>query len=524
MIINSILEYTYYERTDESGKLKRIDMREMPDSDRRDAAALVEERLRKYLNIPGANVTTPEYGAIYDGIPESFYTWMNKDLGSPNSLVAFVQSPKMTENAVAKPFPDEFLQNYIGKLLLAEKVDDITIGAFRLQYPSKSTLDYLQSNLVPPEKSLDSYPISKLSQEQINSYLAELMSAPSRVFENQRAKMTVDDLPKALKGHEVRYFGKIPVYITTLPAGTLLFRGVPTIERLYDDLLGYSPSPSSPRTLENTYNVFFYPFPMVDKAVLELGKSYKTVIIHVLQRDVKIASMISPSPYSRRVRQSNTFVTTCKYPKVYDPCFTQHFIKENPDVVGAIAIAFADARFQRGLTPDDRKYVSFYSDVRPEFGGVPEIILYPRDSRSNTSTFDSTSLSDIVTSIPELTFVPYHIMEIRSEHQLATILDTGLAGGSMKELIGFDDELYIDKTTGFYISKKHYSGDEANLIKNRSDLSNADLKFVLSTVVGTKDLIDPDSAYTFLKIAKAKAGYKRTTRHGRQTRRNTKKR
>jgi len=43
MIINSILEYTYYQRTEESGKLKKLDMRSLPMSDRRDTAGLVED-------------------------------------------------------------------------------------------------------------------------------------------------------------------------------------------------------------------------------------------------------------------------------------------------------------------------------------------------------------------------------------------------------------------------------------------------------------------------------------------------
>lgn len=275
-----------------------------------------------------------------------------------------------------------------------------------------------------------------------------------------------------LNGHEVRYVGGTPVYITTLPKGTLLFRGLEDVDSMYDDLLGYKPAAGGggePRTLKPPYNVFFYPFPIVDKTVTY----YPTVIVYVLRHDVKIASLISPSPYARDIRfTKNTFIEKCKRGD-YDPCFTDKFMKENPDVTGMIAIAAEDAkrfRFMHAASPKFNQYCFVYTDSRGEFG-VPEIILYPRRTLDNTKTMDSKDLNEINAALPDLSYLPYHIMQHRDEGKLATIIDAGLAGSPMKDLVGFDDELFIDKTTGFYISKLNYTGDPSRLSKDRSTMS-----------------------------------------------------
>jgi len=332
-------------------------------------------------------------------------------------------------------------------------------------------------------------------------------------------QMSLEMLPKELKGHEVRYFGRIPVYITTLPAGTLLFRGLNHLGSLRDDFLGYrstlydkmnidellkeydkrgmkhpfyknedeknelvlsqvrlplvtddinngrEPPYTEDRVLKNTFNVFFYPFPIIDSAVAK----FPTTVIYVVQKDVKIASFISPSPYTRGIRTSNSFVTTCRD---VDPCFTTAFIKRNPDVVGMIAIYVPD---QKVPIVGNEKYITLYTDIRPVTGSsFPEIILYPRSSYTNTTTMETKDLAEIVKTIPDLTYLPYHIVEHRSEQKLKDIIDTGLSGKSLTELLGFEDELFIDKATGFYISKKYYTGDASRLVKDRLALKLGD--------------------------------------------------
>lgn len=369
--------------------------------------------------------------------------------------------------------------------------------------------------------------------------------------------MSLERLPKSLKGHEVRYFGKIPVYITTLPAGTLLFRGINHLGSMYDDLLGYrrtiydddkvkakdlrkqirdrgillnfdeieesptwaklrrmrealakadrdegkeTPLLDKERVLGSQYNVFFYPFPMVDSSV---GGGYPTVVTYVVPQDVKIATLIRPSPYARGIRASGSFVQTCRG---LDPCFTAKFIEKNPDVIGMIAIYPQDAANLGKSLQYLNTYFTLYGDPRPQINwGVPELILYPRRSFTNTKTMDSTDIAEILTSIPDLTYIPYHIMEHRSEAKLATIIDKGIAGSSLTDLLGFEDELFVDKLTGFYISKKYYKGDMARLIKDRAALKPGDGIFDFPRKAekpGPNRMFDEESneGYEYLKV------------------------
>lgn len=272
-----------------------------------------------------------------------------------------------------------------------------------------------------------------------------------------------------LKNHETRYVDGTPVYIATIPKGTLLFRGLKDVDSMYHDLLGYKSEEApddEPRTLNPPYNVFFYPFPIVDKVI----GWYQTVVVYVLQHDVKVASLINPSPYSRNIRYTkNGFIESCKDPD-YDPCFTNKFMVENPDVTGIVAISALDSkryRFIRETCPKFNDYCFTYEDSRGEWG-LPEIILYPRRTLNNTKTMNSKDLAEIIKEIPDLSYIPYHIMEHRDEEKLAKIIDAGMTGSPMRKLIGFDDRLFIDKMTGFYISKKNYTGDRSRLTKDRS--------------------------------------------------------
>lgn len=296
-------------------------------------------------------------------------------------------------------------------------------------------------------------------------------------------------LPNQFKGHEIRYFNKKPVYITTLPAGTLLFRGIKRLQSILDDLLGYVSNDH--RSLRNKHNVFFYPFPVFDKLV----DSFQSVVVYVLQHDLKIATLINPSPYTRGTRfLKNTFLESCDTTPM-DPCFTDTFIHENPDVVGIICLANNDAEtaLMGGIYRKvPKRYFSLYSQKGGDAPGIPEIILYPRTSRTNTTTLDSTSLGTIIQTIPELSFIPYRILEHRSEHVLGKLIDTGITQKPMQKLIGFEDELFIDKTTGFYISKRFYKGDSSRLIKDRSTLSKSETTFSIKKNIRNLLSKEPD--------------------------------
>jgi hypothetical protein len=98
----------------------------------------------------------------------------------------------------------------------------------------------------------------------------------------------------------------IDLPLVTLPAGTLLFRGLkipnPTkgedIRYFYRDFLG-TPEGSENVCLSPTHNVFFYPFPYVAFGVHDVGKTYTMMQAVVLVNPVTVVACISPSPFAR---------------------------------------------------------------------------------------------------------------------------------------------------------------------------------------------------------------------------------
>jgi hypothetical protein len=153
------------------------------------------------------------------------------------------------------------------------------------------------------------------------------------------------------EGFKVVQFEGKNVYTTTLPRGTLLFRGVKDLSAIHEDLFGVLQGETY--CLPPNYNVFFYPFPFVDSAVSD----YSHLVVYVVMNDIKLATFISPSPMKRGDRhqdEGNPIVSCEKIPqdqhgcnlagRPYDPCFTPEFRKEYPALSGMIAIANMDRR------------------------------------------------------------------------------------------------------------------------------------------------------------------------------------
>jgi hypothetical protein len=208
------------------------------------------------------------------------------------------------------------------------------------------------------------------------------------------------------------------VYVTTLPKGTVLFRGInkppksgartveelraleeqSTLEKLYSDLYGIRTKDRS-YCLPPEYNVFFYPFPFADASVADL--SYTHVFVYVTLRDIKLATFIFPSP----MRQTDKGpATSCnELPthgcglsgRRYDPCFKPDFRADHPDVSGMIDIVDMDRKnfqnivynYEEGsaLRTYFNKYVSLYTDDKFK-SGIPELILHPLVARGAEDT------------------------------------------------------------------------------------------------------------------------------------------
>jgi hypothetical protein len=177
-----------------------------------------------------------------------------------------------------------------------------------------------------------------------------------------------------------------------IPKGTLLFRGIDSVESLVNDFAGIRKGNTNQFCLTANYNVFFYPFPFVANSVNE---DYESIVVFVTSRDLQLINLILPSKFHRADRDTGKGgITTCSKVKMgcgiqgqkFDPCVNYDEI--STDVSGMIAIAEADARTLKDMKEDfekwNGKYFTSYKDSRGAVG-VPEFILHPlKDNAEKT--------------------------------------------------------------------------------------------------------------------------------------------
>jgi hypothetical protein len=184
-----------------------------------------------------------------------------------------------------------------------------------------------------------------------------------------------------------------PEYETiVIPKGTLLFRGIDSVESLLNDFAGIRKGNTNQFCLTANYNVFFYPFPFVANSVNE---DYESIVVFVTSRDLKLINLILPSKFHRADRDTGKGgIITCNKVDMgcgmkgheFDPCVNYDEI--STDVSGIIAIAEGDARTLKDMKEEfekwNGKYFTSYKDSRGVVG-VPEFILHPlRDNVEKT--------------------------------------------------------------------------------------------------------------------------------------------
>ena len=193
--------------------------------------------------------------------------------------------------------------------------------------------------------------------------------------------------------YELRKYKDVYVPIMIIPRGTLLFRTRGGGRHaLPQDFCGINDAyyhNNDKYCLNKNFNVFFYPYPAY------LRNNFK---IFVVEKTLKIVNLINPSYLSREVKSKTTrenydFIQTCfdlepdfcegKEGIDADPCFSEEFLKDNPDIAGMIAIAQMDSQKHRDKYTNLNKYSLLHRDVRGEMG-VPEFILYPKQTRQIT--------------------------------------------------------------------------------------------------------------------------------------------
>ena len=217
------------------------------------------------------------------------------------------------------------------------------------------------------------------------------------------------------------------INLVTLPAGTVLFRGIrlPTENPLsfYSDFLGVpSLMGGSPTMcLKPTHNVFFYAHPLVCFGAHNVGAQFDAVQVVVLVKDVTVICMIRPSPMVRGegkrysgdapIQRCSNFKESCGdltedavKQLAYDNCLSPDYQRRS-GTRGWMAIANLDSiepkleDEQVDLTPSMAPYLKGLERRQPGVGsllaastyvdatktekgklpraGFPEIVLYP---------------------------------------------------------------------------------------------------------------------------------------------------
>ena len=97
--------------------------------------------------------------------------------------------------------------------------------------------------------------------------------------------------------------GDTELPLVTLPAGTVLFRGIQLPEQaksreLFRDYLG-DPEGLTEVCLSPTHNVFFFPFPTIAFGVDRVGAKYKAIQAVVLVHPVTVVTTVAPSELVR---------------------------------------------------------------------------------------------------------------------------------------------------------------------------------------------------------------------------------
>lgn len=197
-----------------------------------------------------------------------------------------------------------------------------------------------------------------------------------------------------------RNFEGYEIPILHLKKGTLLFRLVHTnpidntnITDMMDSTFLGIKETKTDFCLSSSYNVFFYPYPYIFDTNKYLKPTESKMVLFETTKELNIALLLKPSKYTRISKnEKNDFMITCdnfvfcdnKKGRYNDPCFTEEFMKQNPDVVGMYGIQQNDSRrfmsqFNSNKFKPFKKFIHLHQDDKSV--GVPEMILYPLISR-----------------------------------------------------------------------------------------------------------------------------------------------
>lgn len=290
------------------------------------------------------------------------------------------------------------------------------------------------------------------------------------------------------------------ISLITIPAGTILFRGIRIPEdplAFYTDYLG-TPLPDGTLCLKPTHNVFFYAHPLVSFGVHRVGKTYDAMQVVVLVKDVNVICLMQPSalvrgspkgfPASAPIQRCSEFKESCTDLSAqevdalsYDNCLLPSY-QRTSGTRGWMAIANMDsieptvkeANFEGTMGPYlkglEKRFpgvgsllaASTYMDAtRAEKGkvprnGFPEVVLYPYA----TAPSDANLYQQCTTERMAMTLLAKHAKNDNLLYlPLATITQAGvldMVGGHFafdRLAKGVADQTKVEKNLIEYLNK-----------------------------------------------------------------------
>jgi hypothetical protein len=181
------------------------------------------------------------------------------------------------------------------------------------------------------------------------------------------------------------------VVIKTIPKGTLLFRRLKKNQE--NDIRGIL-TEEGKRCQTSNFNVFFYPNPFASTfraTGLNVWIYDKYVYVYILNKDIKVISLVKPSKYSRSdrtrkrlfIKQCSTVKNGClpKQRNTFDACLIKNILKKYPEIVGTMAVSKTDSlAIQKSLEkPEFSNIKKFFKNAQDaaETIGVPELAISP---------------------------------------------------------------------------------------------------------------------------------------------------
>lgn len=266
----------------------------------------------------------------------------------------------------------------------------------------------------------------------------------------------MDIRPYTTYARDGRVLKVAPIHTTKLPKGTILFRGIHSLNSMSTDFLGVSKN--GVYCLPPQHMVYFYPFPFIDSTVSQ----YAIYVIYVLTDDTEIITLISPAPLTRSNRREKFLpYTSCNAIRIgcglsgeaLDPCLKSDFMSEYPNIAGIISVVGTE-RVRDFTSPKSTlsqylgTYYGIYRDKDDDMPDIPEIALHPRKVKSMvdiTGIPQFATAADFLRWFPEheadYVYKPYHLFGARNVASIKTFLDERFA----------DRRIQLDVTTGFFV-------------------------------------------------------------------------